>query len=305
MRKLIYYFILILFILFVVGFLLTSYRASLALVLGILLAWLVEVIFNTIPSSTFRFFGYIILLLIALITAIIIFIRFCIDVIPPVENPSVVDEYQVTIEYLESETFIVEESAVVVDGLFIDFPTRLLKSNNRSLLLKELQITPLQMDTLGDVNVTMPDGDIRAGPLCGDYCPESTVELVDFPINRFYAARGAQDIERFSYINTETIVWSVRNLEKGVAFAYFRSPYHYYLRPILQPFLGITSIGQWAIGFISLVSTILLAPIVRPVFIDAAQAKLKSIFGNKEQPKETARFIISGKGDEKEVEIEK
>ncbi len=317
MRKVIGYLVLIVLLFLAVGLLSTSYSASVALLLGILLAWPTKVIIKAIVAHM-RSLGhqerrvlFLIAFLLLLVICSLYLFSFTLSLRPPT-----VDEYQVIIEQLDSQTFRVQENVIIeetttvnqeskIEEILVSLPERTVKSASRGLLLKELQIAPLKMSSSGYISLTLPSGNVLRGSLCRDYCPKSRIELLDFPTNSFYAAKDAQDIERFPYVNTESITWSVRNLEKGVIFAYIPSPYHY-LRPILQPFVEASSIGQWAIALVSIIGTLVLTPIVQPVLTDLAQNRLKSLF--KKAPPERsgkkASLIISSKGEEKEIEID-
>jgi hypothetical protein len=90
------------------------------------------------------------------------------------------------------------------------------------------------------VNITLPDNTPFRAPFCGYNCPETEVELIDFPKNFFYEAKNARDLNSLPYLKTETIQWHVSHPDRGISFAYnpYPSPINI-LTPLLQTVNGI------------------------------------------------------------------
>ena len=136
-----------------------------------------------------------------------------------------------------------------------------------------------------------------------DYLDNTLVELDDFPINTFYAAHYARDIQKYPYIDTETITWNSGDLE--VRFGFIPPPFQFF-QPLLNPLIGASSLNQWVVGIIGVIGAVIFTPIIKPVLTDTAQKALKTKINDAEKlPKPTAKLIISDKGDEKEIEIKK
>lgn len=289
----------ILFVMVFVVVLATSYSASLYLIFGMIIAWFLyfiskgvillfkklkwpyPILISTILG--FMFCGFLLYLLphVSYMTN---------PPPPPALIPPIVEKYKVSVEMLAGDTFKLQES--VVPGMFyreapddwISLPSREIASHNIGFLLREIYIAPLDMDQKQDVKITLPDGKTYGGEFCGDTCPQVTVELVDFPKDAFFEAKTAENIERFPYIDTETITWSVRLPNKGIAMAYIRPPFQL-LHSILTPFLGISSFSQWTVAMIGLFISIIFIPIVLPVFNDMAQDRLKTYLEKRSRKK--------------------
>jgi len=214
-----------------------------------------------------------------------------------------VKEYTAVIESLDPNLseFQIDEQAVVF-SLFpldeeniwtINPPVRHVTGTNKGLLLIEVSIVPLQ------------DAPIRKrAVLRTRTCRNASVEVRDLPIGSFYAARDSEDLKQYPYIDTETIVWSARSLERGIAFAYIRPPFQH-MRSILRPFIGVSSLSQWIIGLLGFIGAIVVTPLVKPVLLDVAKKRFKSWIEKQppKSPKRTAPLVVSGKGEEKEIEI--
>lgn len=218
----------------------------------------------------------------------------------------VVAEYHIAIKPVDStlKNLKIEEEGIL-DGEMKLLSERQISGTSRGFLLREVRITPLEADASGYVNLILPDGSSLRGPLCGSWCPQSTVELRDFPKNSFFDAKNAEQVgEPDTYVEVETIILSIRDLEQGIVFAYIPPPYHYF-RPMLAPFVGLSSFGEIAIVIFSLTGTIILVPIVQPIIYNLAKSRLQSWFKkeSKEKSVKTATLIVSSKGEVKEVEV--
>jgi hypothetical protein len=212
-------------VILIVGLFLTNYYASFALLLGIFLSQPSKVLYHLFK---WRF--------ILLIIMAIFLVALVNQPTPPPPLP-IVEEYSVIIEplYPEMEKFIVNEEIIFYINqevedvnsqmIYSRLPKREVTSTNRGLLLKEVHISPLQANSFGYVNLTLPDGFLLRGRLCTYDCPVSRIELYDFPKNSFYDAKDVDgSISYDSYIDKEKISWSASNLNQGIKFAYIPPP---------------------------------------------------------------------------------
>jgi len=246
-----------------------SYSACFFLVLGVLLAWAARRLLRlTANRRGIRFM--IIGALLALLTCFSSYFM----LLPTRPQPPLallVEEYEITIEPVKpnlSEFQVWEEA--ILSASFPEEKTwsvspavRQIKGRNRGFVLKEFSIAPLENAPLG------------GAVLRTDECRSSNVELRDFPIGSFYAARDAENLIRYPYVDTETITWSIRNLGRGIVFSYVPPPLRHF-RPILAPFMGATSLSEWLIGLLGFIVAVAVIPIIRPVLLDIARKKLKS-----------------------------
>lgn len=226
--------------------------------------------------------------------------------------------YQVTIEPANNamDSFKVEEQVSVLENgthLLIRLPTRQVSSTSRGFLLQEVSIAPLQADSSNTASLTLPDGTLIRGRLCDEDgvppCPESEIQVRNFPQGSFYMARYPKDepIKR-PYVDTETVTWSIRrdsfDLERGIVFAYIPGPY-YLLHTLLAPLVGLSSLGEVGIALLGLIGTGIVTPIATPVLYDIAKTKFKAQLEKmpKTSPK-SAKLVISGEGEEKDIETQ-
>lgn len=101
------------------------------------------------------------------------------------------------------------------------------------------------------------------------------VLLRDAPRGSFLAAKNAEKMEKHPYMDTETVSWSVMDLEEGITFAFVPPPFHY-IRPMIEPLLGVSGLNEWVLGILGLSGSILLTPIVKPVLLSIAQKRFGS-----------------------------
>jgi len=190
----------------------------------------------------------------------------------------------------------------------VDLLEREVTSTNVGLLTREVRIVPIQVDSSGDATITLPDGRTLKGSICSFSCENIDVELHDAPKGSFLAAKDAEKIQKYPYIDTETVSWSVINLKQGIIFAFVPPPFHH-VRPIIEPLLGASALNQWVLGILGLIGTILITPIVKPVILTTAQKTFGSWLDRQsgakayEETKKKATIVISGTGKEKEVDV--
>jgi hypothetical protein len=290
----------------------------LALLLGILLSWPVEVfvLSTSVPTPNQRWRKWvhkwrslIVLIFSAAFPSLWVLFFLLMWWIAPRAQFPLVAEYHVLIEPVDPtmRSFKIAEEVVVFSypsGMTLPYVERQIDSTNRGFLLREAHVVPLEADSSGYVDVTLTDGTSLKGSLCGDFCPQATVELRNFPKNSFYDAKNAEVEGRDTYIDIETITLSISDLEQSIVFAYVPPPYHY-LRLALAPFVGLSSFGEFVVASLGLICAVIIIPIVRPALSDVVKERFKSRFKKRPQKKvgKKATLIISGKGEEKEVEI--
>ncbi len=116
------------------------------------------------------------------------------------------------------------------------------------------------------------------GTICtGGTCPVTEVELLDFPEGAFLDARGAEDISRSTFVDTETISFTTQSLRAGIDVAYVPSPYNRLLF-LLRPFLGAAAFEDWVFGFVGVLGSFLLFPIIATFLENYLEGKAFSGF---------------------------
>ncbi len=210
-------------------------------------------------------------------------------------SPQIVE----TVNFTPYSTWV---SMDIDDQKGYQLPETELAGNSLGFLLKEVSFDSAN----AYYNSLFPDPHVLMRYNLSPSCKEAVVELQDFPLNSFYAAREANELKMYPYVDTETITWNSKNLsERGIRFAYVQPPFQS-LKPLLSPFIGASSISQWIIGLIGIISAVLFTPIAKPVFTEILQKRFKKEMDNVVTPvKDTRKIIVSGKGDEKDVEIKK
>jgi hypothetical protein len=233
-------------------------------------------------------------------------------------SPSpIIREYHVVVEPMESGRFKIREDIIIelrdvlsstteIKELAFSLPEREVASTSRGLLLNEIYIAPLQVSDSGYVSLTLQDGRAMDVLLCTFYCPKTNIEVRDLPKGSFYAAKESQDVKAYPYIDTETVSWSVRDLQEGITFAYVMPPFQQ-LRPAVDPLIGASSLSHLVVGVIGIALAIIVGPVVKPVVLDIFRDRLKARFVDRspQQPAKKVKLIISSKGDEKEVKTKK
>jgi hypothetical protein len=152
----------------------------------------------------------------------------------------------------------------------VDLPERKVKSTSIGLLSRQVKIMPDQVGPSGEAAITLPDGRILRGGICSLTCGKIAIILHDVPAGSFLAARDADNIQKAPYINTETVTWSVLDPDQGITFAFVPPPFNI-VRPVIEPLLGVSSLSQWLLGILGLISTLLLTPFMKPVLIRPGQ----------------------------------
>lgn len=162
------------------------------------------------------------------------------------------ESYKVVIHPVDESLsrFVITETAILsprVEGERValnDLPQREVYSQRGpGFLLDEVVISPLGADERGYFTANLDRGPLHE-LVCTVTCPETTVQLYDMPKAMFYEAKYSTDLLTSPYSESETLVWHPINIGTGVAFSFIPPPYHY-LRPILRPFLGISSQSGW------------------------------------------------------------
>jgi hypothetical protein len=170
-------------------------------------------------------------------------------------------------------------------------PVRTVNSLSRGLLVREIQLVPL-------------DGSWLENDCCAS---GENIELVDFPKNSFYEARRVEGVITSSYLDTESVHWKQYSSRDNIVFAYIATPYHIF-RNFLSPLIGVSYQSNWVLGLSSIFISFVLIPIMKPALEDYIKSKAKSIIEKKKDKTSepvTSSLIISSKGEEKKIEIKK
>ncbi len=116
-------------------------------------------------------------------------------------------------------------------------------SKNRGFILREINIKPLKVDTNGYLNISINKNYLKT-KLCINSCPTSNIKLLNFPLGSFYRAKNANLIERNPYLTTETIKWSIDDIDHGIQIAYIIPPFNH-LRNLIEPFVMFFLVNKW------------------------------------------------------------
>src|SRR3990172_2845181 len=254
---------------FLVGLVTLNYSAVAALMLGAVISWPVVRLIRFITTNRTRtLFAVVSILAICFYSALVLwFFAPGLGLVGNRPPPALINEYYVTIDHSnwQSGIFRIKETVVINPEWVeyyretniptnVDLPEREVASTNVGLLTREIKIIPIQADSSGNGMLALPDGRTLKGSICSFSCKKIYVELHDAPKGSFLAAKDAEKVQKYPYIDTETISWSVINLKQGIAFAFVPPPFHY-LRPILEPLLGASSLNQWILGLLGLIGT--------------------------------------------------
>lgn len=260
-----------------------NYTAILPSILGVVLAFLTKnnflFLIKKIQHIRKKIFQKWVLLLIFFVSSIALILRFFfspggIIVTNSLDYP-IIESYKTTLFPLYNlKEFQLREEIKLNQYLLEDiFPldkkklstlskqqlNRQIISMNKGLILKEVYIKPLDIDTNGYFNLKLVNSNHLIDQICKDICPKSRVELVNFPIGSFYEAQGGEDLKFSPYLDTETVSWSISNLERGIRFAYISPPYHHF-RSFFNPFLKFASANKWIIVTITSLITFIYTP---------------------------------------------
>ncbi len=297
------------------GLLAVSYSAAVALLLGVVVVWLVR-LFARLLRRDFVFIG---LAVIALVAIVVISILALLG--PQIANifsritsglgggAPIIEHYQAVIVPLNPalETFVVKEE---VDYTFnerknhLRLPERQLTATHRGLFINELTLNPLGADSFGTFTWTLPDGTTRKDKLCSiEACPTASVELKDWPTNSFYATKDVPDVKQTTYLDTQTLDWSISSLSDSIQVAYISSPF-YSLRGILGPFVQASSIGDWLMTLLGILVASIVSPAVKATLGGVVQNRFKALIERTPpSPGKKTTLIVSAKGEEKEIEV--
>jgi hypothetical protein len=176
--------------------------------------------------------------------------------------------------YRGFETYLGEERVAL--------PVRSVQSQRLGFLVREAQVGTF----FGAYPVTVNEEAFTIRP-CQGGCPPITVELRDMPQGAFQDARPAADIERDTYVTTETLIWEVTRTTRPISFAFVPPPFNN-LSGALAPLLGAATVNDWVIGVVGLLGGVAIMPLAQSFLQDWAEGKVfEAVRGKKG----------SGKGD--------
>ena len=151
-------------------------------------------------------------------------------------------------------------------------------SSDIGLIVKQLEIKSFNSNKKSIINVSLSNGEQWKGKLCTYNCPESIVELVDFPKGSLYSIKNEKgdSLEVVDeYLDQETLKWSVHNLEKGIKFAYIKPPFHK-IRRFIQPLLKLSETNKIFLFLAGTVATVSFKFITTPIISIKNVATAKS-----------------------------
>ncbi len=196
---------------------------------------------------------------------------------PPRSYPNALvataQSYSVTIRPAEAGKFsVTEEASVEVETLGVITATqpspvtrvrtaRTVAATSEGWLLQEVSFSPL-----ADVQVSLPDGTKVTPLFLADFGAKLSARLQDMATGSVYAVKYAQGLASSSYVDTQTLTWSVPDLQESIPFAYIPSPWHN-LRPLLAPFLSLSSLSQWVVGILGMVGGTVFGAFVQPPLV--------------------------------------
>lgn len=255
------------------GLLAVSYTLFVAVVAGIVLAVFLLLILHALSRQ--NRIALLALVIVAFLFGAALLLRGG-DELYPSAIVADVPAYSLTIRpgSAAGEFTISEEAEVKVEDFATSSEmTRVKQSANvtarsKGLFLQEVTITPL-----ADLRVSFPDGGQVAPMLLTDMDSRLVVKLQDIPKGSFYAARHALGLVAHPYLDTETLTWSPTDLSEAITFAYIPAPANH-LRPLLGPFLTVSSLSQWLVGTLIAVLTALFGAFVQPALMQKLKASI-------------------------------
>ena len=289
--------LLLIVLLVLLGLLIVSYQAALALVAGIVVAILLLIVGRWLIHQVRKSQRRGLWIAAGLATLVCLGAVVVLALIGPVIGGTFPIEEEASEEPVEAqsevpprvviETYTVEASpleklvagvwvqerliydVVAGDDLLADdedmiLPERRVLSRRKGFLLREVTVEPLGEGPYATVSVPWADGSTLDARLCGATCPVTTIRVEDLPKGAFYAARGTETVNVTEYINTEIITWTTSDLSDGIVFAYITPPFQV-LRPVLAPLIGASNANEWAIGVFGMLTSVIGAPLIKPV----------------------------------------
>lgn len=287
-RRFVSYAALLLFLAALIGLLATNYLAGLVFLGSIAAAWLFYLFAASIIDRFKRsgVFGRVVIVILLLAfgcglpLALLAFLNLYSGQYYFTSSTSIsIYQYHVQVGMVDNVTLELREQIVTGSGDEpVDLPPRVVTSRPAGFLLNEVTIAPLGMDANGSFSVRLPDGGELEGMFCeSGLCPTVDVELLDFPRDSFYAAKMAANLERFPYLDKETVRWTVVDPRKGITLAYIRPPFNRFLF-LLKPFIGASTFGEWSVAALGFFVSSVVIPIVKPVFTNLAQERIKNLW---------------------------
>ena len=319
-RQIIQYIVTALVLALLIGLLSLNFIAAAAVAIGAVLAWPLYWLVRSIIANWARVMLPVIILL-SLAGCVFYGLYFFPMFLSAVPAPPLINGYYLTITNPDwkAGVFTIKETVVInqdwisfyhATGLpqSVDLPERKVRSTSLGLLARQVKIMPDQVGPSGEAAITLPDGRILKGDICSLTCGKIVIVLHDVPSGSFLAAKDADDIQEAPYIHTETVSWSVLDPDQGITFAFVPPPFNV-VRPVIEPLLGVSSLDQWLLGILGLLSTLLVSPFVKPVLVRAGQ----KIIGHQvhEQPvtrpqkgiKRKPPVLIPNTGEQTEADI--
>lgn len=156
----------------------------------------------------------------------------------------------------------------------LERPTRTVDARRLGLLLWECRVQPPASDSSGYARHDAASAWDANEFILAYMGATVSVEARDLPKHAFQAARYATEVHRTPYGGTETVAWSVRSAEDGIAFAFLPAPC-FRLRYVLAPFIKADELGQGLFVVIGLGISMVLYTLAKPLAVDFATERLK------------------------------
>ena len=281
-RQIIQYIVTALVLALLIGLLSLNFIAAAAVAIGAVLAWPLYWLVRSIIANWARVMLPVIILL-SLAGCVFYGLYFFPMFLSAVPAPPLINGYYLTITDPDwkAGVFTIKETVVINPDWIsfyhgtglpqsVDLPERKVRSTSLGLLARQVKIMPDQVGPSGEAAIALPDGRVLKGGICSLTCGKIVIVLHDVPSGSFLAAKDADDIQKAPYINTETVTWSVLDPDQGITFAFVPPPFNI-VRPVIEPLLGVSSLDQWLLGILGLISTLLVSPFVKPVLVRAGQ----------------------------------
>lgn len=281
-RQIIQYIVIALVLALLIGLLSLNFIAAAAVIVGAVLAWPLYWLVRSIIANWKRVMLPVIILL-SLAGCVFYGLYFFPMLLSAVPAPPLINGYYLTITNPDwkAGVFTIQETVVINPDWIsfyhgtdlpqsVDLPERKVRSTSLGLLSRQVKIMPDQAGPSGEAVITLPDGRVLKGSICSLTCGKIVIVLHDVPAGSFLAAKDADDIKKAPYINTETVSWSVLDPDQGITFAFVPPPFNV-VRPVIEPLLGVSSLNQWLLGILGLISTLLVSPLLKPLLFRAGQ----------------------------------
>ena len=157
---------------------------------------------------------------------------------------------------------------------------RTISSSNSGFLTMEVYFLPLNVSRdVGWKELATSDGSPIYLLLNNFECDNVDIQLRNMPKGSFESATDSEKLERHPFADVEAVHWSVRNLEPSLGVSFIKPGFEKY-RPVLSPFIGLSSMNGWVAAVLVIVITLGIA-----ITVDILKDRIKVHFGKAQQEK--------------------